>query len=208
MLKSLFLLFLISICACADPVCGPSMRFVPTGDFYSCVPNAIATASLYGNVSGAASMPYALTAAQALTLLGSPWAPFANNTILGNISGGSAAPVGLTVAQTMTLLGAAPAASPSFTGHLAVTAGTAPTIAGCGTGAAALSATSTDSKGTITLGTTPGSCVLTFSATFTTVPDCTVSFTGGTSGAYSAAATALTVTATGLSGAVNYSCWK
>ena len=98
----------------------------------------------------------------------------------------------------------------NFEGHLQslVTANyLTPTIAGCGSGAT-LSSSSTDTKGTITLGTTPGTCVRTFGQTYTTVPDVVVSFGGGVIGAYSVTATALTITATSLSGTIGYQVWK
>lgn len=95
------------------------------------------------------------------------------------------------------------AALTTHTQHWATT-GTAPGISGCGTGG---TINGNDQSGTVTLGTTPGSCVLTFAAAYvTTAPKCTVSFQGGVPGAYSASTTALTVTATGLSGAFDYRC--
>ncbi len=55
-----------------------------------------------------------------------------------------------------------------FSGHVAVT-GAAPTLTACGAGAA-LSATASDRHGTVT--TSAGSCTITFSTAYTTVPDC------------------------------------
>jgi hypothetical protein len=98
-----------------------------------------------------------------------------------------------------------PGATLDVAGHTKAT-GAAPSFSGCGTGAA-LSANSTDTAGRMTLGTTPGSCALTFSSAFVTnAPICTVTFERGVPGAYSTALTTLTVTATGLSGAFDYRC--
>lgn len=82
-----------------------------------------------------------------------------------------------------------------------------PGISGCGSGAA-LSSNATDEGGTLTLGSSPGACVITFSATYTTDPKCVVSFQAAVLAPYSHSATALTITATGLSGALDYRCAK
>ncbi len=103
--------------------------------------------------------------------------------------------------------------SPSFTdpsigGHEAFT-GTAPTItSGCGTGSPSLDSTASDNTGTLTLGTAPGSCLLTFATTWTTIPHCTVTPQSGTLAAYATTATTLTITATGLTGKIDYRCSK
>lgn len=77
--------------------------------------------------------------------------------------------------------------------------GTSPTISG------------SDSKGTVTMGTgTPAGCVITFAATYTTVPDCTVTWqTNIASMQYVVSATAITLTQTATSSnKVNYQCQK
>jgi hypothetical protein len=89
--------------------------------------------------------------------------------------------------------------------HLA-TSGTVPVISGCGTGSS-ITSSANDISGSITLGTSPGSCVLTFSTAYvTTAPKCNVTFRGGVVGAYSISTSALTITATGLSGIIDYTC--
>jgi hypothetical protein len=56
-------------------------------------------------------------------------------------------------------------------GALRVLGGTIPTFAGCGAGA---TITGNNTLGTVVVGTTPGTCVVTFSGTWTNVPKCMV----------------------------------
>jgi hypothetical protein len=56
-------------------------------------------------------------------------------------------------------------------GALRIFSGTTPTLAGCGTGA---TITGNNSLGTVVIGTTPGTCVVTFNGTWTNVPKCWV----------------------------------
>lgn len=81
--------------------------------------------------------------------------------------------------------------------------GSTPGISGCGSGA---SIVGTNSRGTITLGTGPGSCVLSFTSSYGSDPACVVGFEAGTAGAYSHSTANITITATGLSGKVDYLC--
>ena len=91
--------------------------------------------------------------------------------------------------------------------HL-ITLGTVPGISGCGAGGT-ISANSTDEGGTVTLGTAPGSCVITFATAYiTNAPKCTISFQAGipVGGAYTVSTSALTLIATGITGKVDYRC--
>ena len=80
--------------------------------------------------------------------------------------------------------------------HIASALGTFLTssaLSSCGT-TPAINATATDTKGTITEGTTATGCVLTFAAAYVTAPDCTVtSPTGSLLTSYSVSTTALTI---------------
>lgn len=59
----------------------------------------------------------------------------------------------------------------STSGALRLWSGTTPTIAGCGTGA---TASGNNSNGAVTIGTTPGTCVITFHGTWSNAPHCTL----------------------------------
>lgn len=83
--------------------------------------------------------------------------------------------------------------------------GDPPTLSGCGSGAV-LSTNANNESGSVTLGATPGVCTVTFSYAYAATPSCAVSFRGGTIGAYDVSASAVTITATGLSGVVDYHC--
>ncbi len=81
-----------------------------------------------------------------------------------------------------------------------------PTLSGCGSGAS-LSTRAQKETGAVTLGTSPGSCVITFAYPYlSTAPTCAMSFRSGTPLAYSTSTTAITVTATGASGTFDYRC--
>ncbi len=80
-------------------------------------------------------------------------------------------------------------------GHLwsASTNVTSSALSGCGT-SPAINASATDTKGTITEGTTATGCVLTFLVAYTVAPDCVISSpTGNTPTSYSTSTTALTI---------------
>lgn len=90
-------------------------------------------------------------------------------------------------------------------GHLA-TFGTTPSLSGCGSGAS-LSPNSNDEGGTLTLGSVPGTCLVTFARAYSTwAPKCTVTFQAGVPGPYSLSTTAISVAASGLTGKVDYRC--
>jgi hypothetical protein len=98
-------------------------------------------------------------------------------------------------------------------GHQQYT-GTAPSFSAvdtaCGAGTT-LDANASDTTGTFTLAGTPGTCVLTFNSTFTSVPHCDVAlWEGGLLPlAYTPTATTLTITATGLTGDhITYRCTR
>jgi hypothetical protein len=80
-------------------------------------------------------------------------------------------------------------------GHIASTSTnvTSSALSGCGT-TPAINATATDSKGTITEGTTATGCTLTFLQAYATAPDCVISSpTGNTPTSYTTSTTALTI---------------
>lgn len=88
------------------------------------------------------------------------------------------------------------------------TAQTATNISACGGGTPAITATSTDSGGTITEGTTATGCTLGFVTTWTVAPFCVCSATTGVAVGCSATATALTIVNTSASGdVINYVCF-
>jgi hypothetical protein len=90
-------------------------------------------------------------------------------------------------------------------GHLA-TFGAIPSLSGCGSGAS-LSPNSNDEGGTLTLGLTPETCLVTFARAYSTyAPKCTVTFQAGVPGPYSLSTTAISIAATGLTGKVDYRC--
>jgi hypothetical protein len=85
--------------------------------------------------------------------------------------------------------------------------GSAPTAAGCGTGAS-LDSKASRGSGTLTFGTgTVTSCTLTFSPAFTAANHCRVSYqTSAGSTGFSYSLTAITLTGTALTGKADYNC--
>ena len=94
-------------------------------------------------------------------------------------------------------------------GALKIDGGTTPTGTGCGTGA---SYSGNNSNGAVTIGTTPGTCVVTFNGTWTNAPHCTLNNerAAGAGGHRATGITATQFTITGTLAAtdvISWSCW-
>jgi len=76
--------------AVTPTICGSDMQMVATGDRYSCVSKTIATARILGNNSGVAAMPFALTTAQVMTMLGA--APAATSVTVTSLAPSASLP--------------------------------------------------------------------------------------------------------------------
>lgn len=108
-----------------------------------------------------------------------------NSSSLKNTGGG------ITVAGSPTTV--------TMVGHSVYT-GTAPTPSACGT-TPSISSAATDTKGTVTEGTTATGCVVTFAVAYTTAPDCVVSSPNGAGvTSYSTSTSALTIVNASASG--------
>jgi hypothetical protein len=85
-------------------------------------------------------------------------------------------------------------------GHVTMQGAIAPTVSACGT-SPSLSATASDTKGTITEGAMATGCTLTFGSAFTTAPDCVISSANGAPfTGYTTNTAALTITNASASG--------
>lgn len=95
----------------------------------------------------------------------------------------------------------------SAAGHLRMPAnGSAPVVSACGT-SPAIDATANDGHGTVTFGAGATTCTVTFATAYTTFAHCHVTFQSSLAAeAYSYTKTAITITATALSGNADYSC--
>lgn len=84
--------------------------------------------------------------------------------------------------------------------------GTAPAVSACG-GSPSIDTHATDSSGTVTFGSAATSCTITFNAAYVTWAHCTVGFESALAAeAYSYTTSAMTITATALSGKADYVC--
>ena len=94
-------------------------------------------------------------------------------------------------------------------GAFRISGGTTPTGAGCGTGA---SYAGNNSNGAVTIGTTPGTCVITFNGTWNVAPHCTLN-NERAAGAGGHRATGITTTQFTITGTlaatdvISWSCW-
>lgn len=95
----------------------------------------------------------------------------------------------------------------SAAGHMRVPAnGSAPAISACG-GSPAIDANANDASGTVTFGSAATTCTITFNIAYTTFAHCLVTFQSSLAAeAYSYTRTAITITATALSGNADYRC--
>lgn len=99
----------------------------------------------------------------------------------------------------------ATAGSPTFSGKLRSSGTTAPTVASCGT--SPVQPVGTDTAGKFTTGSAATTCTLTFSSTWTTVPNCIVAPEGNLNyPTYTTSATAITMTVDVASTVYNYIC--
>lgn len=85
--------------------------------------------------------------------------------------------------------------------------GSAPVVSACGTGSPAVDANATDTAGTVTFGAGAGSCTVTFNVAYATYNHCVVTFEASLAAeGYTFTLSALTITATALSGKADYHC--
>lgn len=123
-----------------------------------------------------------------------------------------------TLAQTFTFSGGASVAGLTVssgnltlstpTGHISVVGGTSPGLTSCGGGTPSI--TGSDVAGRVVEGTTATGCIITFAATYTNAPSCTVtSETQLAAFSYVVSATAITISNTSSSGdVIHYHCDK
>jgi hypothetical protein len=94
----------------------------------------------------------------------------------------------------------------NFTGDVAISAGTAPTVSSCGSGT--LTTGSGDNKGSITGISSATACTITFAVPLTAAPSCVASDSAATSIGISAISTgAVTFSMTSLTGSLYYQCF-
>jgi hypothetical protein len=162
-----------------DRICGNTVASSLNGIYCMSCGNAAITQNVLTGASKGSGL--VLTSAVNTLVFGNAISGFATNLSLG----------------TSTL------APLSVAGHYA-TAGSAPSLSACGSGA---SVSGTDSRGAFSEGALAAGCTVTFAAAYPAAPFCTVTSRNGAAFTYAVTSATIVVTNAGtVSGALDYSC--